>query len=413
MVGPPFSHRPCVRWKAAQPPWAHDDAHVTTVATATAAVSLGGGHGGGGHDGGGHGGGGHGGGGRDDHDGNWDHRGNRDRNWERYQNAKVKDAVVATNRSEFGRRSSGSRNFWRARQNEVAPLERDPGVVPDASSRVADARRGRRPPQETRERSVVATRASRPSAASRRHDNRESWRGEMSGRRAPRTRARDGRRGEAVETTGTPTWTAPARECRAARQRPRPGPLERGAPHPPPPRIRARDAARATRLPAGARHSEPRRSGGATRVERQREWTAARRDVRVGAATAAAGRERNDESRSRRRVHSGGRDRTGTAATSALEPRARDRDAAADMPASSKPRVPPQRRRRRLERGGGSSPRRARRRGAPSNSTAIGDPRPPASDASVMPRPRARGEYGSSRRRRQPAQPRRRNRWQR
>jgi hypothetical protein len=104
-----------------------------------------------------------------------------------YRNAHVRGAIVAVDRDHFGRRwhdgrrwddsnrwdernrwdggrrwnqgsrftrASGDRDSWR-------PLHDGPGVRPDRSSLVADARSGRRPAREDRQRSVVATRQPR------------------------------------------------------------------------------------------------------------------------------------------------------------------------------------------------------------------------------------------------------------
>ena len=82
-----------------------------------------------------------------------------------YRNARVRDAIVAVDRDHFGRRSPRDESFTRGRADRLAPLHGDPGVRPDRSSLVADARSARRPPRETWQRSVVATREPRIDAA--------------------------------------------------------------------------------------------------------------------------------------------------------------------------------------------------------------------------------------------------------
>ncbi len=78
-----------------------------------------------------------------------------------YRNARVRDAIVAVDREHFGRRSRDGARFTRGRADRFAPLHGDPGVRPDRSSLVAEARSSRRPPREQRQRSVVATREPR------------------------------------------------------------------------------------------------------------------------------------------------------------------------------------------------------------------------------------------------------------
>ena len=82
-----------------------------------------------------------------------------------YQNAHVRDAIVAVERDHFGRRSRDGERFTRVKADRLSPLHGDPGVKPDRSSLVAEAKQAKRPPREDRQRSVVATRESRPGAA--------------------------------------------------------------------------------------------------------------------------------------------------------------------------------------------------------------------------------------------------------
>jgi hypothetical protein len=118
-----------------------------------------------------------------DHRGDGDHdrdRWDRDRdgNFHRYKNAQVKDAIVATDRDHFGRRSKSGERTWRARADQLKPLDRDLDVAPDASSRVARRGRAERPPRELGERAVVATRApaNERGFAARGDAERASWR---------------------------------------------------------------------------------------------------------------------------------------------------------------------------------------------------------------------------------------------
>ena len=76
-----------------------------------------------------------------------------------YQNADVQDAVVAVDRDRFGRRSGKDSRFERVAAGKLKPVHDDFGVTPDRSSLVGEAKAARRPPQQLRERSVVATRA--------------------------------------------------------------------------------------------------------------------------------------------------------------------------------------------------------------------------------------------------------------
>jgi hypothetical protein len=78
-----------------------------------------------------------------------------------YQNAREHDAIVSVKREHFGRRSQqGDGRFTRAAPKKLEPL-RDFDVAPDATSLVPDLRATRRPPRETWQRSVVATREPR------------------------------------------------------------------------------------------------------------------------------------------------------------------------------------------------------------------------------------------------------------
>jgi hypothetical protein len=99
----------------------------------------------------------------DHHGGHHGHGGGHDRdrdNFRRYKNARVKDAIVAVDRDHFGRRGrDGDGRHWRAREDQMRPVDRDLDVTPDASSRIARRGRAERPPQEWRDRRVVATRA--------------------------------------------------------------------------------------------------------------------------------------------------------------------------------------------------------------------------------------------------------------
>jgi hypothetical protein len=75
-----------------------------------------------------------------------------------YQNAGVRDAIVAVDRDHFGRRSGKGERFERVEVGKSKPVHGDFDVAPDRSSLVGEAKAARRPPQQLRERAVVATR---------------------------------------------------------------------------------------------------------------------------------------------------------------------------------------------------------------------------------------------------------------
>jgi hypothetical protein len=75
-----------------------------------------------------------------------------------YQNAGVRDAVVAVDRDHFGHRSGKEVRFARMKPDKLSPLHGDVPVKPDRSSLVAEERAGKRPPRQVRERPVVAAR---------------------------------------------------------------------------------------------------------------------------------------------------------------------------------------------------------------------------------------------------------------
>jgi len=76
-----------------------------------------------------------------------------------YQNADVRDAIVAVDRDHFGRRSGKDARFGRVEAGKLKPVQGDFDVRPDRSSLVGEAKAARRPPKQLRERAVVATRA--------------------------------------------------------------------------------------------------------------------------------------------------------------------------------------------------------------------------------------------------------------
>jgi hypothetical protein len=78
-----------------------------------------------------------------------------------YQNAHVRDAIVAVERDRFGRRSRGEPGFVRARAGKLEPLHGELPMKPDRSSLVAATGSARRPPREVLQRPVVATRRPR------------------------------------------------------------------------------------------------------------------------------------------------------------------------------------------------------------------------------------------------------------
>lgn len=155
-----------------------------------------------------------------------------------YQNARVRDAVVAVDRDHFGRRSREAAHFTRARYEKLEPLRDDFPVKPDRSSLVAEAREAKRPPKELRQRSVVATREPRIEVP-----------------RGLETRERKAERAPAEARDAEPAAPPPPRvvsppragERIAASQRPPFGTqseVERRPP-PPPPRFEERVAAEA------------------------------------------------------------------------------------------------------------------------------------------------------------------------
>jgi Family of unknown function (DUF6600) len=78
-----------------------------------------------------------------------------------YENTRVRGAIVEVDRDHFGRRSGKDQAFTRAKAGKLSPLHGDLGVKPDRSSLVAEKRAGKRPPENARHRSVVATREPR------------------------------------------------------------------------------------------------------------------------------------------------------------------------------------------------------------------------------------------------------------
>jgi len=171
-----------------------------------------------------------------------------------YRNARVRDAIVAVDRDHFGRRSRESAQFTRGRADQLSPLHGDLGVRPDRSSLVANSRSAKRPPRETSQRSVVATREPRVETAPG-----------IETRRASRTSPQRGR--AAGAETASPDSTPPARvvqppreggRIQASRRPPfgKQSEVERRTP-PPAPRFEPRKAAR-EEVPAAAREASPR-----------------------------------------------------------------------------------------------------------------------------------------------------------
>jgi hypothetical protein len=157
-----------------------------------------------------------------------------------YQNARVRDAVVAVDRDHFGRRSRDGGQFTRARHEKLEPLHGGLDVKPDRSSLVAEDRPAKRPPRELRQRSVVATREPRIERPP-----------EIEERRAPQAERppRDARGSEsgAPDAPPPPRVVSPPRkgERIATSKRPPFGTqseVERRPP-PPPPRFKEREAA--------------------------------------------------------------------------------------------------------------------------------------------------------------------------
>ena len=167
-----------------------------------------------------------------------------------HQNARVRDAIVKVDRDHFGRRSGKEVPFTRAKAGALSPLHGDVDVRPDRSSLVAEARPGRRPPREVRERAVVATREPRRDAGP-----------ELEARRAPQ---RKQPRSEPAAELARPDGGPPARVVRPPRGGPRSevskrapfgkqSESERSIP-PPTPRFERRDTERRATPPAEPTH---------------------------------------------------------------------------------------------------------------------------------------------------------------
>ena len=131
-----------------------------------------------------------------------------------YQNADVRDAIVGVDRRHFGRRDGEGVRYARLRSDELAPLRGGVDVKPDRSSFVGESRAAQRPPRESRQRPVVATREPRSDAAP----------GARFGAADPAPRARvvqPPREGRRIETSKRPPFGT---QSDVERSTPRPAP---------------------------------------------------------------------------------------------------------------------------------------------------------------------------------------------
>jgi hypothetical protein len=170
-----------------------------------------------------------------------------------YENAGVRDAVVEVDRDHFGRHSGKEAGFTRARAGKLSPLHGDINVKPDRTSLVANVGPAKRPPQEGRNRSVVATREPRLDPEP-----------QLEPRRAPKgDQARSTQRAE----PGAPELLAPARVAQPPHEGKR-REVSRRAPFgtqseserrmpPPPPRFQKPEAERGSKQPTQRRHATP------------------------------------------------------------------------------------------------------------------------------------------------------------
>jgi hypothetical protein len=258
------------------------------------------------------------GGDRDGRDWNRDGRGGDDRNrGERggelhaYQNARVKGAIVSTDREQFGRRSARA-SYRRASGDDLAPRRGDDATLPTAPRRTADARDGRRPSRQA-ERDVVTARREPSSELRRSADSRRersavrsfappasaessspvTRRGRaLSPSRDERMRGRDLPNVSANPPGQTPVRTRRA-EREARRERDQIGDLLRERQRPQPPQQAARPE-RDTR--------SRRESRGEARVERSREQPRVQRAPETRVERAPAPRMERSQERSAPRM---------------------------------------------------------------------------------------------------------------
>jgi hypothetical protein len=106
-----------------------------------------------------------------------------------YQNAHERNAMVAVDRSHFGRRSIAEARATRADAEKFKPLRGDFPVKPDRASLVAADGPAKRPPHETLLRSVVATRAPRAAPVLKPESRRAAQQAEHEDRKAGVPRA--------------------------------------------------------------------------------------------------------------------------------------------------------------------------------------------------------------------------------
>ncbi len=93
-----------------------------------------------------------------------------------YQNAGERDAIVAVERTHFGRRSQPlEARFSRASADALEPLHGEVGVEPDRTSLVPEVGPAQRPPREAWQRSVVATREPRAARSPEFEARRAAW----------------------------------------------------------------------------------------------------------------------------------------------------------------------------------------------------------------------------------------------
>ncbi|MDH3520042.1 MAG: hypothetical protein OEM49_06240 [Myxococcales bacterium] len=149
-----------------------------------------------------------------------------------YGNARVRDAVVAVHRDQFGRRSVGEARLARRKTEKLEPVRGDLEVKPARESLSAASRPGKKPPRELLERSVVATREPRVKSVAG-----------LEPRRAAPQAKRDGVREDAARAAPPTRVVQPPREGRriSVSQRPPFGTQSESERRAPPPAPRYRD----------------------------------------------------------------------------------------------------------------------------------------------------------------------------
>jgi len=207
-------------------------------------------------------------------------RGGRDGELQAYQNARVKGAIVSTDRDQFGRRNERA-SYRRASGDDLVPRRGDDSTLPARPRRTADARDARRPSSRA-DREVVTARREASSEVRRGADSRRERsavrsfappaRAESSTPDPRRGRAPSPPRDERVRSRNLPDVSANAPE-RSRRTEPdarrsRDQVRERQRPQPPQQAARLERDTRSRRESAGAPRVERNRDA---RVERNRE----------------------------------------------------------------------------------------------------------------------------------------------